>query len=110
MLVVCLGEGELPVDDGKLLAFLERVSSIADGEEDAAEHPQVCFVVHVILHVLVNHFRRPVHQGGVLLKCFVVVLDHPLLNRRIIWKSFPTQEIRVEFSRSKISQLEFLLM
>lgn len=57
----------LGIENADFASILVWMVIKAEGEDDAAEHPDVDLRVDAELHVLVDHLGRPVHHGRVLL-------------------------------------------
>jgi len=74
----------MSVDYGQLLRILKGVLAEAQGVEDTAEHPDICLGRYVEASVPVDHFWRPIHQGGVLLKLFKHGFDLVLASGLVI--------------------------
>lgn len=82
-IVVLVRHEILRIEDSYFLNVLERVHEKAEGEEDTAEHPDICLGVDDVFHVLVDHFGRPVHHSGVLLKIFHHIIK--MIGRALRW-------------------------
>lgn len=65
----------LGVQDTDFAALLIWVVVEGHREDDAAQHPDVDLGVHFVLHILVNHFWRPVHHGGIFLIVFKLLVN-----------------------------------
>ena len=62
------------VDDAELSFFLEGVVAIVEDKEDTAQHPNVNSVIDWVFEIEVDHLGRTVHQSGVLLEPFLIVV------------------------------------